>query len=613
MKKYLIFGILFISFIGRITAQEVQFVGSANSVVETGEQFRLTYTLNSDGSNFIGPAILNFAVVAGPSQSSSSSVQYVNGHVMQSVSISYTFILQAVQPGTYTLPPASIIVNGKKYQSNPVTIKVVKGTGNSSQGSSKNMPEASAGISDNDVFLKAVPSKSNPLQGEQITVTYKLYTRLPVSMSGIDKIPSYEGFWSQDLLNAKDKLAQYNEVINGQKYMVAEIRKVALFPQKSGRLVIDPLQVAIVAQLQKKAKRNSFNDPFFDNFFNDSFFGSSVQNVQKTLRSNAISINVKPLPTQNRPADFSGAVGSFTFTPYIDRTTLKANDALTLRFTISGKGNLNLIEKPAVIFPPDFESYDPKIIDNISSSASGISGSRTFEYLVIPRNAGEFNINPASFSYFDIGRNEYVRLQSPQYTIRVQRGDSNDPLSNYKGNDQEDIKYLGNDIRYIHIGAIKLTKQGNFFFGSTLFYLFLIIPALLFAVIAFIWKSRMKKRSDIAFMRNKKATRIATKRLQKAKLHLIEAKQELFYNEISLALWGYMSDKFNLRLSELSTESVHNALQQKQVNEEIINQFTETLHHCEYARFAPGDKSTVMEQIYNEALNIITKIEHELK
>lgn len=613
MKKYLIFGILLISFLGRVSAQDVQFVGTANSVVEVGEQFRLTYTLNTDGSNFIGPAILNFAVVAGPSQSSSSNVQYVNGHVMQSVTLSYTFILQAVNPGTYTLPPASIAISGKKTLSNPVTIKVVKAGGNPAQGSNKKTTEASAGLSENDVFLKAVPSNNNPLQGEQITVTYKLYTRLPVSMSGIDKIPSYDGFWSQDLLKEKEKFSQYNEVVNGQKYMVAEIRKVALFPQKSGKLVIDPLQVAIVAQLQKKTKRNSFNDPFFDNFFDDSFFGSSVQNVQKTLRSNAISINVKALPTQNRPADFSGAVGNFSFTPSVDRTTLKANEALTMRFTISGRGNLNLIDKPAVVFPPDFESYDPKIIDNINNSSSGLSGSRTFEYLVIPRNAGVYTIKPASFSYFDISRNNYVHLQSPQYTIKVLRSESTDPLSNNSGSDQEDIKYLGNDIRYINIGAIELSKEGTFLFGSTLFYLLLILPALLFAIIAFVWKNQVKKRSDIAFMRNKKATRISIKRLRKAKIHLTAGQQELFYNEISLALWGYMSDKFNLRLSELSTESVQEALELKQVNEEIILQFTETLHHCEYARFAPGDKSAIMEQIYNEALNIITKIEHELK
>lgn len=613
MKKYLIFGILIMSFFGKLSAQEVQFIGSANSVVETGEQFRLTYTLNADGTNFIGPAIQNFAVLSGPSQSSSSSVQYINGRVIQAATISFTFILQAVQPGSYTLPPASIMVNGKKVQSNSVILKVIKGNGNSTQGSSKNMPETGASLSDNEVFLKAIPNDNNPLQGQQIIITYKLYTRLPVSMSGIDKIPSYEGFWSQDLLKEKEKFAQYSEVVNGQKYMVAEIRKVALFPQKSGKLMIDPLQVTIVAQLKKKAKPNSFNDPFFDNLFGDSFFGSSVQNVQKTISSNAIKISVKSLPTQNRPADFSGAVGNFTFTPSIDHTTLKANEALTLRFTISGKGNLNLLEKPGVIFPPDFESYDPKIIDNISNSASGISGSRTFEYLVIPRNVGEYTIKPASFSYFDIGRNTYIKLQSPQYKISVQKGESSDPLSNKTGTDQEDIKYLGNDIRYINIGPILLSNQRNFFFGSTLFYLLLILPALLFTIIAVVWKNQMKKRSDIAFMRNKKATRIATKRLRKAKSYLSSAQQEPFYNEVSLALWGYMSDKFNLRLSELSTESVRNALQQKHVNEEIINQFTEKLLHCEYARFAPGDKSTIMEQIYNEVLNIITKIEHELK
>jgi hypothetical protein len=613
MKKYLIFGFLFSLLFVKLEAQSIQFTGSANSVVETGEQFRLTYSVNAEASNFIGPAIQNFMVLAGPSQSSSSSVQYMNGHVEQSTTLSFTFILQAVQPGTFTFPPASIIVNGKKIQSNSVTIKVVKGNTSSPQGNKNNTPDAGTGLDENDLFLKAVPSKSNPLQGEQITVTYKLYTRIPVSLNGIDKIPSYEGFWSQDLIKDKDKYAQYNETVNGQKYMVAEIRKVALFPQKGGKLLIDPLQIEIVAQIQTKKKRNSFNDPFFDNFFNDSFFGSSVQNVKKTLRSNAVSINVKALPAQNRPSDFSGAVGSFDLNPSVDRKELKANEALTLRLNISGKGNLNLIEKPNIVFPPDFEAYDPKIIDNISYTANGVSGSRTFEYLVIPRNPGDFIIKPISFSYFDLGKNTYVRLQSPQYNIHVQKGDGSEANTTISSSDQEDIKYLGQDIRYIRSTPIELIPIGKYFFGSFLYYLLLILPALLFTVIAFVWKNQIKKRSDIAFMRNKKATRIATSRLKKANSYLKEAKQEAFYNEISHALWGYLSDKFNISLSELSTDSVRSVLQPKEVDENIITQFTDTLHHCEYARFAPGDKSAIMEQIYNEALTIITKIEHELK
>jgi hypothetical protein len=613
MKKYLIFGFLFSLLFVKLEAQNIQFTGSANSVVETGEQFRLTYSVNADGSNFIGPAIQNFMVLAGPSQSSSSSVQYMNGHVEQSTTLSFTFILQAVQPGTYTFPPASITVNGKKIQSNSVTIKVVKGNTSAPQGNKNNTPDAGTGVDDNDLFLKAIPSKSNPLQGEQITLTYKLYTRIPVSLNGIDKIPSYEGFWSQDLIKDKEKYAQYNETVNGQRYMVAEIRKVALFPQKSGKLLIDPLQIEIMAQIQTKKKRNSFNDPFFDNFFNDSFFGSSVQNVKKTLRSNAVAINVKSLPAQDRPADFSGAVGSFDLNPSVDRKELKANEALTLRLTITGKGNLNLIEKPIVVFPPDFEAYDPKIIDNISYTASGVSGSRTFEYLVIPRNPGQFTIKPISFSYFDLGKNNYVRLQSPQYTINVQKGDGSEANTSVSSTDQEDIKYLGQDIRYIRSTPIKLIAIGKFFYGSLLYYILLILPAFLFALTAFVWKNQIKKRGDIAFMRNKKATRIATSRLKKASLYLKEDKQEAFYTEISQALWGYLSDKFNISLSELSTDSVRSVLQPKEVDENIITHFTDTLHHCEYARFAPGDKSTIMEQIYNEALTIITKIERELK
>jgi len=601
-------------------AQDVRLTAQSKQAVVVGETFTLVYSLNAQGSGFRGPNIQGFDMLSGPNTSTSSSIRMVNGSTTMSITYTFTYLLQANREGTFEIPAASVNVNGKQIASNTLTIKVLKNSnaaGSQNQGSgNQNRGGSSVGaatINSNDVYVKAFSSNSNPLQGEGIVVTYKIFTKVPIAQINISKLSSFSGFWSQNLMKENDKLQQSTQVIDGEQYIVADIRKIALFPLKSGRLVIEPLELACVAQVKKQSKTRT-GDPFFDDFFNDSFFNSGVANVEKSLKSNPIVITVNPLPEQGKPSDFSGAVGNFTFHSEVDKTRLKTNEAVTLKCTISGRGNIQLIDKMNVSFPPDFESYDPKINSDIQTTASGISGSQTFEYLLIPRKPGTFTIKPITFSYFDLDKKRYVTLTSPQFSLDVDKGSGESAgVMTYSGANKEEIKYIGSDIRHIKDNNIRLVKAGSSFFGSPGFWMLLVVPLVLFLVFLILWRKLAARRSDTILMKNRKATKVARKRLQKAEEFKKAGHQENFYIAISQSLWGYLSDKFSIPMAELSITSVHEALVYKNVSETIISQFIETLNNTEFARFAPGEKTVNMERIYNEALEIIAKMERELR
>lgn len=595
------------------SGQDLDFRASARDVVSVGDQFRLIYSINGQASGFRAPVIKDFSVIAGPSQSTSTSMQIINNQVSRSVEYSFTYILQATSEGTFTIPPASVNVDGKSYQSNPVTIRVAKGSAPASPGAQQQAQPQGGEITAKDLFVRASVNKSNPYQGEQVIITYKIYTRIPVAEYSITRTPSTAGFWSQDLIKDNTKLNQYRETVDGSEYVVAEIKKEALFAQKSGSLTIEPLEMDVVAQIQRKASRRGFNDPFFDSFFNDSFLGSTYQNVRKTLRSNQLNINVKPLPSANRPSEFTGAVGNFSISSSIDREQLKANEALTLKFTITGKGNIKLVEKPNLVFPSDFEVYDPRITDNITASQAGVSGSRTFEYLVIPRNPGDFTIKSSRFAFFDIESGTYKTLNSPDFRIKVEKGTGNEANMFAGSSNKEDFKYIGTDIRFIKTSPLKLRPVNSYFLSHPLFPLWLAIPPVLLAAFMLIWRNELRKRNNLALMRNRKATRVARKRLKAAEQFLKQKNQDAFWAEVSNALWGYISDKFNIPGSTLSMDSVNQALKNKNVDEELITQFISALNNCEFARFAPGDKSLAMDKLYREAIEVITNTEQHLK
>ncbi|MDD5507254.1 MAG: BatD family protein [Bacteroidales bacterium] len=599
------------------SAQGIQFTAAARHAVSVGEQFRLTFTVNADGRDFKAPALGDFNVLSGPNPSTSSSIQIINGQVSRSVTLSYTFILQAIKEGEFQIQPAVITVDGKQFESNPLTIKVSAAGGQSPQSQPSppsGIPKKTEELGDvgqSDVFVRTSVDKKNPYQGEEIIVSHKIYTRVGISQYGVEKFPSYNGFWTQELQNLQEEPNKHNEIINGQEYLVAEINKVALFPMKNGSLTIEPLELNIVAQVRKSSRSRS-NDPF-DIFFNDPFFGGGYQNVQKRIASNPVTIDIKPLPAINQPADFKGVVGKYTFKSNIDKTDVEVNEAINLKFTVLGEGNIKLIDELSVSFPPDFEVYDPKTSFNLNKNKQGISGVKTFEYLIIPRNPGSFKIKPVVFSYFDPDQGTYVSQASPAYDIDVHKGTSSGPGVTYSGVVQEDVQYIGSDIRHIKNNPVVLKPTGKSLFGSLAHILLIIVPLSLAVFVILFVRQQMRKRSNIHWMKTQKATKVARMRLKLASTYLKSLQEKEFYNEVSQALWGYISDKFNLPLADLSMDSVYETLKNKNIKDAIIEQFIETLNHCEYARFAPGGTSQNMDKIYEEALNVISKTERELK
>jgi hypothetical protein len=603
-----------------LMAADIEFVANGPHEVSLGEQFEIAFSVNGNGSSFIGPQITGIAVLSGPNPSTSSNIQIINGQMTQSISTSFSFYLQATQIGTFTIPGATITVNGKRYRSNSLTIKVVKGQTAAARQQQSQSGTTIATLGNKDVFLKAFVSKNNPVEGEQVIVNYKIYTRVPIPEYAVTKLPSSVGFWAQDLLESNYKPKQYTERINGQQYAVAEIKKEALFPQKAGKLVIQPIQVDVVAQMavkQTKKKRVTDpmgNDPFFDSFFNDVFSGPQVEHVKRSLTSNSLTINVQPLPnaknSSGKPVDFTGAVGQFNLSTHVDKTAVKADEPITLNITIAGKGNIKLIENPKIVFPSDFEVYDPKVSDNVITSGGGISGTKTFEYILIPRNPGKFTIKPFSFTFYDLEQHRYVTQTSPSYTFNVNKGDGKMYIT---GANQQNVNSLDSDIRFIKQGSPKLKITGEYFWKSPLFWVWLILPALLFALLLILMKNELKKRRDAALMKNRRATRMARKRLSKAKSYLAEKDSDRFYEEVSQALWNYLSDKYYIQRAELSMETVRETLLHKNISENVVEELIKMLEHCEYARFAKAGKASDLQQVYDSAITLITKIEDKLK
>ena len=591
-----------------VFGENVQFTASAKTPVSVGEQFYLTYSVNANATSFKAPTFKDFLVIQGPSQSSSTSMQWVNGQMNQSVSLTYTYVLQASKEGTFTIPPASVTVDGKTHQSNPITITVGKATqGQQSQQQSQNRNQQgqtskATTVSGDDIFIRTSISKTSVYKGEPILIIQKLYSK--GNISGIENFnkPNYKGFWSEEI-NPQRQISLKRENYNGSTYFMAELSKHIIIPQQSGRLQIDPFDITLLVQVPVKNQSNNIW----------SFFGPAYQNVKYKVISKSVSIDVKNLPSQNQPASFNGAVGNFSFKSGIDKTSVKTNDAVNLQFTITGSGNLKLIDKLNIDFPPDFESYDPKITSNINTSESGLSGSKKFEYLIIPRNPGKFRIKPVTFTYFDISSKTYKTLTSPEYVIDVAKGTGEAANVTFRSANQEDVKFIGSDIRFIKNQPYILTKIGSFFFNSTLFYILLLLPLILFIIFLISYSRTLKQRSNIAATRNRKATKVARKRLKEAEKQLKLNNKESFYIEISKALWGYVSDKFTIPIAELSMETVNISLSQKNVSEDIINKIVLTLNNCEYARFAPGDSSSAMNNIYAEAIATISLIESELK
>ncbi len=626
MRKSTIY-MIFILFVAMpllgMAKEQVRFRATSQSEVVVGEQFEIVYTVNAKARAFVPPDFKGLDVLAGPNTSSSSSIQFINGKMSQSYTLTYSFVVMAQKEGELEVGPATVTVDGKKYNSNTLQIKVIKGaaagrmqqsTAANSRNSGSRSATTAAGaknISNKDVFIQATVNNKNPYLGQQLVVTYRIYTRVPVSNLSIKKVSSFKGFWSKDLLADNATLQQHNETINGQQYVVATIRKLALIPQQTGKLRLEPMALDCNVQLRIKQKRRSGYDPF-DDFFNDPFFNQNVRNIKKTLVSNPVSIHVKALPEKGKPACFDGAVGEFSFKSAIDKADLSTNDALTLSISLTGSGNIELIDAPKVSFPPDFETYDPKITSHINKTGTGVSGSKKFEYLAIPRNPGDFIIKPVSFCFFSPRDGRYHTFHSDTLHIHVIKGKGGGGVV-YSGNAQEDIRFIGKDIRHIKEGPYKFRQINHFFFGSFWYVFFAALPMVVLLLLLILLRILENRQANVSMLKNRKAKKVAKQRLMKAQKLKKQANDVGFYDEIAQALWGYISDKFNLQSSDLSMDTVKELLIAQQVNEETMNAFLDVLNNIEFARFAPGDTKGKMENIYSEAMNAIMQAEKSLK
>ena len=598
-------------------AQDPSIKVSAKHQVLVGEQFKIAFEVNADGKKFTAPSFEHFTVVGGPFNSSSSSVQIVNGSMSRTVNNTYSYVLRAEKEGDFTIGSASIVVNGNTIKSEPYQISVVKDASSASvasQGGSQTSSQSQQATTDpkvscQDLFLKVFPSRRSAYIGEPVVLTYKLYTRVPVSQLSVSKMPSYGGFWMKEANENNGTLRQSSEVVNGVEYTTAEVKKVVLIPQKSGKLSVEPMGIECVAQIVTQRSNQQSNDPF-DIFFNDPFFSRNYTNVQKNIETAPLTLDVKSLPEDGKPAGFTGAVGNYNFSASIDRTEAATNEALNLSLTVSGSGNLELLNMPTPNFPPDFEVYDPKVTSGVEANGQGMSGTRKAEYLVIPRRAGDFTISPMEFSYFDPAKQQYVTLKSSPMSVKVNKGagDDSDGGGLYASN-QEGIKYLGSDIRHIKTSATKLKNTEQHFFGSVVYFVILLTLFLVFLVALLLLKKRRQFKQDVVLVRNKQATKVAKGRLKNAYKFLKAQDQKHFYEEMSQALWGYISDKLGIERSVLSMDTVKEAMMGKGIDEALADEFVGTLDTCEFARFAPGDAASKMQGLYDKGMNVIMKVE----
>lgn len=604
MKKLFILWLVLIALSSSAFADKVTFSTSAPDVVVVGDQFKLSYTVNAQNvKDFKTPnTFKGFEILYGPSRSEKNYVQYSNGNVVSNSSITFTFTLLANSIGEFSIPGASIVADGNQMVSNSVRVKVLPQDKGSNGGSGSASRSSGTSVSNQDLFITATASKTNVYEQEAFLLTYKIYTRESNLQLNNAKLPDFKGFHSQEIeMSANAKWTP--EHFNGHNYFTTVYRQFVLFPQQSGKLFIEPAQFQLSV-----GKAVQSNDPF-DAFFNG---GSNVIEVKKNISTPKIAINVTPLPA-GKPADFSGGVGEFNISSSINTKELKTNDAITIKLVISGTGNLKLISNPSIKFPDDFEVYDPKVDNQVRLTRDGLTGNKVIEYLAIPRHAGTFKISGVSFSYFDIRSKSYKTLKTEDYEINVEKGAGNADQVIANFTNKEDLKVLGEDIRYIKQNEITFQPKGTFFYGSVSYWLFYIIPGIAFIIFFIVYRKQATANANVAKMRTKKANKVAVKRMKLAGKLLSENKKDAFYDEVLKALWGYISDKLNIPVSRLSKDNIEEKLRNHGVNDELIKEFLNALNDCEFARFAPGDENQTMDKVYSSSMEVMSKMENSIK
>ena len=596
-----IFGLL----LAAVVAMAQTLTGSAPSHVAVGEQFRLTYTVNTQNvSDFRAGSIPNeLEVLIGPNRSMQSSYQMINGHTSSSSSITYTYIVCASKNGTYTISPAHIVVDGKTISSNSLTIKV-SGSAQSNSGSSRQhrneeeeIRDAGSQISGSDLFIKVSANKKRVHEQEPILLTYKVYTLVGLTSLRGD-MPDLKSFYTQEVDLPQQKSFSV-ETLNGRTYKTTTWSQYVMFPQTTGKLEIPSITFeGIVVQ------QNRNIDPF-EAFFNG---GSGYVEVKKKIQAPGIEIQVDPLP--ERPANFSGGVGKFNVSAQLDKTETKANDPISMRIIVSGTGNLKLIKQPVVNLPKDFDKYEPKVTDKSKLTTNGIEGSMVYDLLIVPRHQGKYEIPPVEFTYFDTAENAYKTVKSESFTLDVAKGSGAGAVNDFSG---QDLQELNKDIRYIKTGSTNQHSLNDFFFGSSAYWISLCLLAVVFVSLFVIFRQRAIDNANVTKARGKKANKVATKRLKKASRLMADNKPGEFYDEVLRALWGYVGDKMNIPVEQLSHDNISMRLAERNVDETVISQFIGALDECEFERYAPGDPKGNMNKVYEKAMTAIEKIEGSMK
>lgn len=610
MKKILLTLTLFVATFAcrTVQAEELTFTADAPNAVVMGETFRLSYTVNThNAKSFRVGNITDFDILSGPNRSSSMSSTSVNGVRTTSHTLTFTCILRPKREGTFTIPSATITAEGKLLTSKELTVRVLPPDQQRSQQSSSQGRGAttsqSGNISDEDLFIVAMVNKKNVYEQEAILLTYKIYTAVNLTnVSG--KMPDLKGFHSQEVEMPKGNREFQLEHYNGRNYRTIVWSQYVLFPQHSGQLEIPSITFEGTV-----AQRVQSYDPF-EAFFNG---GSSYVNMQKPIRTPKLTIDVSPLPS-GRPASYYGGVGDFNISSSISSTELKEDEAVTLKLVVSGTGNMKLIKTPEVKFPADFEVYDPKVDNKFTLKAGGLSGNKVIEYLAIPRHGGSYTIPPVEFTYFDVENGSYKTLTTPEYTLDVAKGSGSVSGATPVGYvSKEELRLLGQDIRYINLKDAHYHVKGRFFFGTIGYWLWYIIPFTAFIVIIIVYRKQAVESANIAKVKTKKASKVATRRLKVAKQKMQEKDKAGFYDEVLKVLWGYLSDKLSMPVSELSKENIAAKLTMCQVPGELVEECVALIGECEFARYAPTLSGYADEKVYGKVAALMNRLENAIK
>ena len=592
-------------------AEKVTFEINSPLTVAVGEAFRVEFTLNAepDKNSFQAPTFEGFDVIAGPTVSTGTSIEYRNGQMSKSYSYAFTYVLLPQAAGNVTLGAAEVKVDGETYRTTPTPIEIInEGSSQSSQGggrrqSDEEPADIQSRIAKDDILLRAVVSRGSVYKNEPLHVSFKLYTRVPYVNLVPESAPSFNGFWSQDLSDPNAARVG-RETYNGKVYETRVLFEYLLYPQQVGTLTIDPVDLTVVAQVVVQS-RNA-----------DPFFGRSheVFNVPRKVQSQRTSVTVKPLPA-GAPSSFTGAVGSFTMDTTLPSEHFAANSAETFTVKISGRGNLTFVQAPKLPLPTSFEQYNVKTTESINPSSSGISGYRQFEYPFIARAEGTYSIDPIEFTYFDLQRNEYVTLRSRPMTLEItpdERGGGDAVVMQGRGLSKEEVRLLGEDIRFIKLGNPQLrAARVPFLFSGAYWGLQGLIVVLFVAVYASLRK-RIRESQNLALVRGKRANKVAVQRFRAAKGYMEEQNRHAFYEEMLRALWGYMGDKFNIPVANLTKENVREELHKRGVSAEDSQRFTNIITQCDEAQYSPAE-SARMGDVYSEGVDLISRIEAVIK